>query len=540
MTNEKDKAYPWFVVGDINGFFGLMFDNLTVLSFLAGILIFAFGYPADIVYTRMFPGTAFGVLFGDLVYTAMARRLARKTGRTAITAMPLGLDTPSTIGIALVVLGPAFLSLKGRLPEREAALMTWYIGMATMVMIGLVKLVLSFTGPWVQRVVPQAGLLGSIAGIGLALIGFIPLVDVFGLPLVGMVSLGLILYNLVAGIRLPRNLPGVLVAIAVGTLLYHVLGPAGLVGGAYQAPQAEFHFGLPLPTLAFLKGLVPALTYLPIAFPFALLTVVGGINVTESARVAGDDYSTRDILLTEAVATLIAGVCGGVAQSTPYIGQPAYKGMGARAGYTLLTGLFIGLGGIFGYVSYIVELIPRAVLAPILIFVALDIMAQAYLACPARHAPAVAFAHFPTVARLLSIKLGNPAIVPAEHFRALLTAPGKELPEALVTLALGNGFILTAMLWGGFLAELIDRRLPRSALYLGILAVFTFFGVVHSASPDGNMYLPWTLADAQQRIIPYQFGLGYLVLAVLFLLLGLTRESREAPPASLEHPGVGA
>ncbi|HKC11257.1 MAG TPA: hypothetical protein VKI41_04270, partial [Vicinamibacteria bacterium] len=123
MTNDKDKAYPWFVVGDINGFFGLMFDNLTVLSFLAGILIFAFGYPADIVYTRMFPGTAFGVLFGDLVYTVMARRLAKKTGRTAITAMPLGLDTPSTIGIALVVLGPAFLSLKGRLPEREAALM---------------------------------------------------------------------------------------------------------------------------------------------------------------------------------------------------------------------------------------------------------------------------------------------------------------------------------------------------------------------------------------------------------------------------------
>jgi AGZA family xanthine/uracil permease-like MFS transporter len=407
-----------------------------------------------------------------------------------------------------------------------------------MVMIGLVKLVLSFTGAWVQKVVPQAGLLGSIAGIGLALIGFIPLVDVFGLPLVGMVSLGLILYNLVAGIRLPRNLPGVLAAIAVGTLLYHVLGPAGLVGGAYRVPLAEFHFGLPLPSLAFLKGLLPALTYLPIAFPFALLTVVGGINVTESARVAGDDFSTRDILLTEAVATLIAGVCGGVAQSTPYIGQPAYKGMGARAGYTLLTGLFIGLGGIFGYISYIVELIPRAVLAPILIFVALDILAQAYLACPARHAPAVAFAHFPAVARLLAIKFGNPAIVPPERFQALLAAPGKELPEVLVTLALGNGFILTAMLWGGFLAELIDRRLPRSALYLGILAVFTFFGVVHSASPDGNMYLPWTLADPRLRTIPYQFGLGYLVLAVLFLLLGLTRESREPPPGSVEHPGV--
>ena len=48
----------WFALGDINGFFGLAFDNLTVLSFLGAILIGAFGFPADIVYKKMFPGTA--------------------------------------------------------------------------------------------------------------------------------------------------------------------------------------------------------------------------------------------------------------------------------------------------------------------------------------------------------------------------------------------------------------------------------------------------------------------------------------------------
>ncbi len=535
--NDRRQPYQWFAMGDINGFFGLMFDNLTVLSFLAGILVFAFGFPADVVYKKMFPGTAFGVLFGDLVYTGMAFRLARRTGNPRVTAMPLGLDTPSTIGIALVVLGPAFVSLKETgMPADEAAMMTWYMGMATMVMIGIVKLVLSFCGRWVQRMVPQAGLLGSLAGIGLALIGFVPMVDIFGMPLVGMVSLGLILYNLVARIRLPRNLPGVLVAIVVGTTLYYVLGPHGLVGGSFKPmPAMELHFGLPVPSLLFLHGFVAALKYLPIAIPFAILTVVGGINVTESARVAGDDFNTRDILLTEAVATLLAGVCGGVAQSTPYIGQPAYKGMGARAGYTLLTGLFVGLGGVFGYVGFIVELIPRAVLAPILIFVALDIMVQATLACPARHASAVMFAYFPTVARLLAIKLAT-FVTPVAAYAALLRVEGKELPEVLVTVALGNGFILTAMLWGGFLAEMIDRRLRTAALYLGICAAFTFFGVIHSASPDGNMYLPWRLAEPLQRAVAYQFTAGYAVLAVLLLLLSLSRESREAPAADLGHP----
>jgi len=520
--NTQATRYRWFTVGDVNGFFGLMFDNLTVLSFLAGILIFAFGFPADIVYTRMFPGTALGVLFGDLLYTYMAFRLSRKSGNANVTAMPLGLDTPSTIGIALVVLGPCFIAMKARgMAEHDAAMMTWYVGMATMVMIGVLKLILSFFGSWVQKVVPQAGLLGSLAGIGLALIGLVPLVDIFGMPLVGVIALGLVLYTLVAEIPLPRNIPGVFTAVALGTALYYIAAPWGIVGGTYAGPPSpELHFGLPIPTLEFLKGIVPALTYLPIAIPFGILTVVGGINVTESARVAGDDYNTRNILLTEAAATLLAGLTGGVAQSTPYIGQPAYKRMGSRAGYTILTGVFIGIGGMFGLVSFIIELIPRAVLAPILVFVALDIVVQAFQASPARHAPAVAFAFLPTLARLLAIKFSNPDFVPLQNFTRLMEAPGKGLPELLVTIALGNGFIVTAMLWGGFLAVLIDRRLRSASLYLFILAALTFFGIIHSASPDGLMYLPWTLADSARRI-PYQFALAYAALAVLLLALSL-------------------
>jgi AGZA family xanthine/uracil permease-like MFS transporter len=292
--------------------------------------------------------------------------------------------------------------------------------------------------------------------------------------------------------------------------------------------------GFPIPTLGFIHGLREALKYLPIAIPFAILTVVGGINVTESARVAGDDFNTQQILLTEAFATLIAGLCGGVAQSTPYIGQPAYKQMGSRAGYTLMTGIFIGLGGILGYIGYIVELIPRAVLAPILIFVALDIMCQAFHACPKAHAPAVAFAYLPTVARLLQIKLSNPDMVPMEVFAKQMVAQGKALPELLVTVALGNGFILTAMLWGAFMAKLIDRKLKTSALYLFILAALSFVGIIHSASPDGNMYLPWNLTGLARQI-PYQFTMAYVVLALMLFSLSFTKESREPVPERIAH-----
>jgi len=527
LQKSAPTRYEWFVVGDINGFFGLAFDNFTVLSFLAGILTLGFQFPADIVFQRMFPGTAFGVLVGDVIYTWLAFRLARRTGNPRVTAMPLGLDTPSTIGLALTVLGPAFVALKAQgMAPQDAAMMTWYIGMATMVFIGLLKLVLSFAGPWIQRVVPQAGLLGSLAGIGLALLGYLPIVEIFGLPVVGMVALGTILYAVVARIRLPKDFPGVFAAVLIGCGLYYTLGPLGLAGGTYTAPSPELHFGFPIPTLDFLKGFLPALKYLPIAIPFGLLTIIGGINVTESARVAGDEFDTREILLTEAVSTLVAGVCGGVAQSTPYIGQPAYKQMGSRAGYTLLTGLFIGLGGILGYVSFIVELIPRPVIAPILVFVALDIICQAFVATPQRHAPAVAFAFFPIVARLVQIELSNPDFVPVDRFQQLLSGSGARLPDLLVTVALGNGFVLTAMLWGAFLAKLIDRELKTASFYLLLCAGLTFFGVIHSALPEGNMYLPWLLPDVARRI-PYQFTAGYLVLALMMAALSYTKSSRE-------------
>ena len=111
MTRSPTHRTPrWFVPGDVNGFFGLVIDNLSILGFIAMALVGIFGFPADIVFARMFPGTALGVLLGNLAYTWMARRLAARTGREDVTAMPLGLDAPTSIGMALLVLGPALTS----------------------------------------------------------------------------------------------------------------------------------------------------------------------------------------------------------------------------------------------------------------------------------------------------------------------------------------------------------------------------------------------------------------------------------------------
>jgi adenine/guanine/hypoxanthine permease len=514
----------WFAPGDLNGFLGLLVDNLSIMGFLAGALIGIFGFPADIVFRLMFPGTALGVLLGNLAYTWMARRLAVKTGRRDVTAMPLGLDAPTSIGMALLVLGPAFLGFKqSGMDEHAAAIATWQLGMASLVVMGVLKVALSFVGAYVQRWVPRAGLLGSIAGIALVLMGFLPLVEIMRVPVVGFAGLGVVLYALVAKGRLPVGLPGVLVAFVVGAALYYGLGPLGWLGSGYHEPAAwQWRVALPLPSLGFLAGLPYTVPYLPLILPFGLLLVVGGINVTESARAAGDDYPTRDILLVEALATLVAGICGGVAQTTPYIGQPAYKAMGARSGYTLLTGLVVGLGGVLGFMSNLVELLPLSVLAPILVFVAISITAQAFEATPLRYAAAVIFSFFPAIARMLTIKLSDPSLVSPEHFNALFGATDHGVSDLAVITILGNGFIITSMVWASFVVALIDARLRHASGILVIGAVLTVFGIIHSVELGGGVYLPWTLGGPAQSMV-WQFTAAYLVLAAVILALSLQR-----------------
>ena len=526
----------WFVTGDLNGFFGLVVDNLSILGFIAMALIGIFGFPADVVFERMFPGTALGVLVGNLIYTWMARRLMARTGRDDVTAMPLGLDAPTSIGMALLVLGPAFVAFKQQgLDPQAAAIATWQLGMASLMVMGLLKLVLSFFGEAVTRAVPRAGLLGSIAGIALVLMGFLPLLEALRSPIVGFITLGLLLYVLVAKGRLPVKLPGVLVAFVFGTLLYYGLGLSGLGAPGFGLPQAlPLKFVFPWPSLGFVNGLSATVPYLPLLFPFGLLMVVGGINVSESARAAGDDYRTRDILLAEAVSTLVAGLCGGVAQTTPYIGQPAYKHMGARTGYTLLAGLFVGLGGIFGIISGLVQWLPLAVLAPIIVYVALDITVQAFQATPKRHHAAIALGFLPSVAYLVSIKASNPGWIAPERFAELMTSlDGHGLPEMAVIVTLGNGFIITAMIWISAVVAMIDGRLLRASGFLLAGAALSLFGIIHSVDPRGGIYLPWAL-EGLPKIISGQFTGAYVGLAIVMALLSLQRKP-VVPPASLSE-----
>ncbi len=291
-------------------------------------------------------------------------------------------------------------------------------------------------------------------------------------------------------------------AVAIGSAVFYALHLTGLGPGPEARPESAVGFALPWPVQRWLAwarieaNWLEAVAFLPVAIPLALATVVGGIDCTESAAAAGDDYPTGTIIAVEGLATVVGGLFGGVIQSTPYIGHPAYKAMGGRAAYTLATALFIGAAGVFGFFGWIFAVLPKAAVFPILVFVGLEITSQSFRATPRRHYPALVLACVPALAYLAFLMTDRLAGEVDRVFgggRPTFARFSPEIQHWIQTVTvLSGGFIVTSLLWGTTLARLIDGRLRAAAGTLILAALLALFGVIHSPLRSGPILSPWT------------------------------------------------
>ena len=532
----NQQGYQWARPGDVNAFFGLMLDNIAGLVLLVSMLATGYGFPVDFALAYMVPGTAIGVLVGDLIFFVMAFMLARRLGSSDVTAMPLGLDTPSTIGMALLVLGPSYAAgIDSGLDSQTAAMQTWHIGMCAILITGVIKAFCASIANWVHRVFPRAGLLGSLAAIALVLISFSQMPKIGESPIVGLASLVLVFITLIGRKHLPGKIPGALAAVAVGTLLYYLLFAIQSGTGMSLVPVAHSLGDGPVwfPTkwmeawkFEWLSAMSATVPYLGYIVPFAVATVVGGVDCAESAASVGDEYKTSRVIGAEAIATVVAALCGGVIQTTPYIGHPAYKAMGGRAAYVLATALFIGGAGLIGYFSYLFVWIPEAAVLPILIFIGIEITAQSFHATPRRHYAAIAVACIPALAKLVAIQLGM--FFSVMDFSSVPEGAAAFLQGHLLVInVLAGGFIFTSLIWASAVAKIIDRRYATAAWYLVAASVFVLFGVMHSPLPGDRMFSPIDIANmpAEARTYVIQFCVAYLVMAgICFGMSAVTSE----------------
>ena len=144
--------------------------------------------PNEIVFGRIIPGAALAILIGVCFYSWMAHRLAKQEQRMDVTALPYGISTPVMFVYLFGVIGPIYFSTND-------ALLAWQIGLGAGFIGGIVAGLGALVGPFIKRVTPRAGMLGTLCGIALVFIGVTAMSLVFESPIIGFVSLTFILWG---------------------------------------------------------------------------------------------------------------------------------------------------------------------------------------------------------------------------------------------------------------------------------------------------------------------------------------------------------
>jgi AGZA family xanthine/uracil permease-like MFS transporter len=468
------------------------------------------GFPVGFVTERILPGVAVSVLAGNLFYAWQARRLAAKTGRDDVTAIPFGVNTPTIFAYVFLIMGPVYA-------RTHDAAMAWHAGIFASLLSGAVQTAGGFGTDWLRRHTPRAALLCPLAGLSLAYLclGFV--FGVFQHPAVALLPM-IVLFTLYGSrVKLPGRIPPALLAIGIG---------AGLV-----AAMRYFHLYEPPPATAVTPGLyLPRLvnvfglfgrdewwSYLTIILPLGALDTLASLQILESVKAAGDNFETRPSLLMNGVGTLAAACLGSPFPTTLYVGHAAHKANGARSGYSAMNGLVTLALCLTGVLPLVLRVVPLEVAGPVIVWFGLVTVGQAFTEVPRNQAVAVALGLIPMLAQWAASLLETVLAKAGSSLAAVapMFGSGSELALGGV-IALGQGGLLTSMLWAATLALAVERRLGQAAAWMAVAAVLSAFGVIHAyaLTPGGVVSrIGWWAAP--------EFALSYAAGVVFLLACGV-------------------
>ena len=485
-------VYPLFIKQDVDGFWALFQNNLANFAWLA-ITMLGMGFPVAIVFGQMIPGAAIAVAAGNFYYAEMAKRLAMKEGRSDVTALSYGLSTPVQFIYMVIITGGVLRATGG---NHQVA---WQIAVAACMLGGLIEVFGGFIGRWVRTYLPRAAMLGALAGVALTFIAGELFFQTFSAPVVGSVVLVIILIGMVAKTTMPFKIPTAVLAIVLGTVLAYVLGVADI--GRISAAAGDLGFFFPLPTLAAFQGfglLFGEYSYLlAVIIPISVYNFVETMNNVEAVSALGDNYDVREAQWADGAGTILGALFGGILPTTVYIASVGSKELGAGRGYSVANGAVFLVAATFGLVGAVSRIIPIQVIAPVLVYVGVVMVANAFIKSPHKHAPAVAIAMIPYFANYLGTRINRGAIDEVNTGANLLHG----ISPAIMPLT--QGAMFTALCWGAITVFLIDRNYKKASVVGLVMAAFAAVGLIHSPRLQ-------ILGGGLQN----EFAVGYVIVAV--------------------------
>lgn len=503
--------HPWFVRGDIDGFFGLFIDNLLQLMVIAVLGPLVSRLPVELITGRILPGAAISILIGNLLYAWQARRLMRESGRTDVTALPYGINTPSLLAFLFLIMGPVY-------QETGNPTLAWQAGLLACLLSGIMETAGAFVGDWMRRHTPRAALLSALAGVAITFIAMGFTFQIFASPAIALLPMLVIVISYASHARLPLGMPAGLAAVLVGTGLAWILRAFGFIDFEPSVEPYRLALHPPVPAvgeiLAVLQGPM-GWRFLSVIVPMGLFNVIGSLQNLESAEAAGDRYPTRSSLLINGIGSLTAALFGSAFPTTIYIGHPGWKAMGARVGYSILNGAIIAALCLLGGVTLILCYIPIEATLGILLWIGIIITAQAFQEVPKRHTLAVAFGLVPSLAAWALTLIETSVQKAGKTLFEAAPAFGRDLHIHGV-IALSQGFLLSSMILAAILVAVIEREFLKAVVWSAIAAGLSMVGLIHAynLSPSG-VQNRFGIAAAPEFAVMY--GLGSLFLLMLHL-----------------------
>lgn len=476
MKNAKPALWA---PGDWNAFFGFGTNILVNLLVLTGLLRFVLKMPDALVFGRILPATGMMLFLSTIYYAWLAYRLAKRTGRTDVCALPSGVSVPHMFVVTFVIMLPIALRTGDPVKGWEAGL-TWVFIQSFVLMVG------GFIAPVIRKITPRAALLGTLAGVSITFISMRPALEMFRTPVIGITCFAIILASWFGGVRYFRGVPAGLVAIVVGSIIAWISNAFGLGYGGLSLENlahsfTNFGFSFPLPAVDHVfSGFQFLGVILVTAIPFGIYDLVEAMDNVESAAVAGDSFPTTRVLTADGVISLIGCLMGNPFINAVYIGHPGWKAMGGRIGYSAATGIMVILLSWLGIISVAVSVIPVVAISPILLYIGMLIGAQAFQETPKGHAPAIILAFTPHLAAWGKTQIDNALGAAGTSAAAVgldkLGQNGVLYPGLEV---LGGGAILGGLILGAIAVFMIDRQFLKAGAFALAGAALTFFGFMH-------------------------------------------------------------
>ena len=479
--------------GDWNAFFGFGTNILVNMLVLTGLLRFVLKMPDSLVFGRILPALGLMMCLSTFYYAWLAYRLAQRTGRTDVCALPSGVSVPHMFIVTFVIMLPITLKTGDPIKGWSAGLV-WVFFQSFILMIG------GFIAPYVRKITPRAALLGTLAGVSVTFISMRPALEMYMTPQIGLICFAIILVSWFGGVKYLKGIPAGLVAIAAGMLIawgsnLFGLGIGGLSVKGLSDAFANFGFSVPLPAVGqVFSGFEFLGIILVTAIPFGIYDLVEAMDNVESAEAAGDEYPTTRVLTADGVVSLIGCLMGNPFINAVYIGHPGWKAMGGRIGYSAATGIMVVLLSWFGIISVMLALVPVVAISPILLYIGMLIGAQAFQTTPIKHAPAIVVALTPHLAAWAKLQVDTMMVATVSAAQAVGgLAPDKagavkaaavaSLPQQGVLYhgleVMGGGSIIAGLILGAIGVFIIERDFVKASAFSLAGAVLTYFGFMH-------------------------------------------------------------